>query len=538
MIPAGDLFSTYQKAEKLLAAGELKKAADLCKSILDANPDFAYGYHLMSSLFRATGTYDKALTFAQMAVERDPGVAIFHLQLGQVLFGLSYYQEAAATFEKAYQLDPNNAVTLLLKASAYVQLGQFDVAEGLFRRARAIADIPEIDEHEGLCMVMKGDTDKAEVLFDRLLERKPDYFYGHIHKGKILFERKQYAEAEACYARALKFDPKAHEGLHGMALVNEGQNRLDAAIPFAFQAVNVNPASLPSVMLLGQLLLRQRKAAAAEQVFRQALLLAPESVYALHGLADALIQQKKREEALPYVEQALIARPGNKVMQYFRAILSGEQVDTAPKEYINELFDAYADNFDHHLQHRLAYKTPTVVASAIRALPIMVGRRDLSMLDLGCGTGLGAEALRDITRQRIGIDLSQKMLDKARSKQLYEELHALDICEFMTGYEHTFDIVTAMDVLVYIGNLSPFFKAARNVLAQNSILAFTIEKEDGADSFRLNVTGRYTHSIPYILSMAKEEGYELLTQEEVILRTESDQPVRGCIFILKKAQMH
>lgn len=538
MIPAGDLFRTYQQAEKLLADGELKKAADLCKSLLNSNPDFAYGYHLMSSLFRATGSYDQALLFAQMAVERDPNVALFHMQHGQALFALSRNQEAAAAFEKAYQCDPTNALALLLKADAIGQLGEFEAAAKLFQRARDLADIPEIDEHEGLCMVAKGDTDRAEALFDRLISRQPDYFFGHIHKGKILFEKKHYAQAEACYARALKLNPKAHEALHGMALINEGQDRLDEAISCAFQAVNANPASLASVMLLGLLLMRQRKAAAAEQVFRQAILLAPENVYVLHGLANVLIQQKKREEALPYVDQVLAKKPDHPVMKYFRALLSGGQMETAPKEYVHELFDAYADTFDHHLQKRLAYKTPAVVADAIRALPGMKGRTGMSLLDLGCGTGLGAEALKDITQHRIGVDLSPKMLEKARTKQLYEALFSLDICEFMTGYEHTFDIVTAMDVLVYIGNLSPFFKAARNVMASGGALAFTIEKGPDGDTFRLNNTGRYTHSVPYILSLAKEEGYEVLAQEDVVLRTESDKPVQGCIFILKKMPMH
>src|SRR5688572_8387563 len=167
MIPASDLFSTYQEAQAMVDSGDLKQAADICRQILDHHPNFPYGYHLMSSLFCATGTYSNALTFAQMAISKDPSVPLFHIQQGQILFSLGDNAAAAQAFQNAHLLEPRSPYPLLLWADAQAQQGKFEDANTLFVRARSAGDIPEIDLHEGLCRMMQGQFENAEQLFSR-----------------------------------------------------------------------------------------------------------------------------------------------------------------------------------------------------------------------------------------------------------------------------------------------------------------------------------------------------------------------------------
>jgi len=226
-------------------------------------------------------------------------------------------------------------------------------------------------------------------------------------------------------------------------------------------------------------------------------------------------------------------------VKHLRTVLDGMTIENAPKEFVRTFFDGFAENFDHQLQQRLSYKIPSLLADRFRALPEMKNKSRLSLLDLGCGTGLVAEALKDITGLRVGVDLSDLMLQKARDKQLYAELHMQDIVEFMLACKRTFDLAIATDVLIYVGNPVPFFNASRNVLSASGLLAFSIEIEESTDPFPLNyATGRYSHNVPYILSLAQKEEYEVVLQEECVLRTEKGQPVKGLLLILKKAQIH
>lgn len=541
MNPAPDLLNTYHKAEALLVAGELRQAADLCKSLLDTNPEFPYGYHLMSSLFTATGTFEKALTFAQLAVHMAPTVPAFHLQRGQVLSAIEQWEQASTAFEQAYLLDLKNPMPLLLWGWARAQLRQYDDALELIACARSVYDIPQVDEYEGICRAMRGETEQAELLFDRLIVRAPDYAPGYVHKGNLLMNANHTTLAEASFARALKYDANAEGALFGMALLHVRQGHPEIAIRYAMQAMQAHPRSWRCHMLLGSLLTSQPHDRSAEQVLEQAHLLMPDNLYVLHMLVGMLLRKQKQPEALRRVEALLAANSDQEALRHMRSMLKGDMAPGAPRDYITRLFDGYAGRFDPHAQPGLAQKLPLLLAE--KAREHFSDPHALSLLDLGCGTGVTAYGLQDITGVRIGVDLSERMLDRARATSLYTELYPLDMIEFMQASDRTFDLVTAVDVLMHSGNLVAFLQQSRAVLKSSGLLAFTIEKEflernAPKQGFRLQPTGRYIHSARHVLSLAEEHGYDLLAQEDVVLRTEHYVPLHGVAFIFKKIQTH
>ena len=66
--------------------------------------------------------------------------------------------------------------------------------------------------------------------------------------------------------------------------------------------------------------------------------------------------------------------------------LTGSTPKTAPRKYVESLFDKNAKNFEKMLLIELKYKTPKL----IRDILIKPNSKDTlgSVLDLGCGTGL------------------------------------------------------------------------------------------------------------------------------------------------------
>ncbi|MGO8659116.1 methyltransferase domain-containing protein, partial [Rhizobium ruizarguesonis] len=66
------------------------------------------------------------------------------------------------------------------------------------------------------------------------------------------------------------------------------------------------------------------------------------------------------------------------------------------------------------------------------------------LLDLGCGTGLTGGALRDLCEDMTGIDISEKMVEIAHEKDLYETLFVAEVEDFLDDNdEEAFDIITA-----------------------------------------------------------------------------------------------
>jgi predicted TPR repeat methyltransferase len=537
MNPSSELYDAYREAEALLAAGELRRAADLCKVMLDSNPEFSYGYHLMSSLFRATGTHARALEFAQIAVRMAPEVGEFHIQHGQILLSVGDWAGATAAFEAAYNVTQDDPIALLLWADACARQSDFEKAEMLFVRARGMENIPEMHEYEGLCMAMQGRVGEAETLFALLIAERPEYYPGHIHMGKLLMDHKFTVRAEACLARALRINPVAYDALYRMALLNEWQGQPDIAIRYAMQAIQISPQAWESHLLLGSLLLKQHHYKEAEQVLIQSHGVRPADAYALQLLVSAMCMQHKRDAVLLMLDRALALAPDNTVMRFVSAMLRGENPPAAPKEYVTTLFDGCAEEYDHHLHHMLDYRVPNAIFELVHSLPDY-NSPTLSLLDIGCGTGLVAEALKGNTILRAGVDIADKMLDKARMKQLYTHLYSLDAIEFMLSSDRTFDLVVAADVLCYFGSLEQVMHAARNVVSTQGLLIFTIEKDESTPSFQLRNTGRYAHSPRYVRSLAADAGYVLVKEVDVALRMDHFTPVAGTLFAFRKAQLH
>lgn len=203
--------------------------------------------------------------------------------------------------------------------------------------------------------------------------------------------------------------------------------------------------------------------------------------------------------------------------------------DTLPQAYVTALFDAYAPRFDRALLIGLGYQGPELLLRSLEAV-----RRPEStfgtMLDLGCGTGLMGERLRARASWIEGVDLSPAMVARAGTKAVYDALHVGELVAHLVAGERRFDLITAADVLIYLGDLRRFFAAAAARLADGGLLALTVEaaEADGAGiERRLRPSRRFAHSADYVRRMADGAGLELRHHEEAVLRRDGTQAVEG-----------
>lgn len=212
--------------------------------------------------------------------------------------------------------------------------------------------------------------------------------------------------------------------------------------------------------------------------------------------------------------------------------LKGESLDKSSKEYVKFEFDNFAKSFENVLIGSLNYKTPKLISEKL--LPHLDSTRTYSILDLGCGTGLIGDELKNVSNKLVGLDLSSEMLKIAEKKNIYSDLIECDIEEYLSNLEENkYDIIVAADVFVYIGELFKIFKYTKSIIKSNGIFAFSIELTEKKD-YELNKSGRFAHSINYIKLLSKEFGYLVLLEEIVDLRLESDKYVKGVIIILKE----
>ncbi|WP_431283430.1 methyltransferase domain-containing protein [Humitalea sp. 24SJ18S-53] len=321
----------------------------------------------------------------------------------------------------------------------------------------------------------------------------------------------------------------------GATLAEAGQ--LPAAVKFLQAALRRAPRDAVAWRNLGQALAAQGDAAGAVEPLTRAIALAPRAAEPRLALAHARREAGDAEGARQAATEAL-ARAGRdagmaaQARFLLAALGAGEAPDRAPAAYVRGLFDQYAGRFDADLEGNLGYRTPSLLAAALAAAGVTPARA-LRVLDLGCGTGLSGLVLAPFAARMEGVDLSPRMLALAEARGLYAALHAADLLAFLPPQAGGWDLVAAVDVLNYLGDLGPALQQIAVALVPGGIAAFSIETGDVAP-FALGEGMRYRHAPAHVAALAAAAGFSVLIQQDAVLREEKGVPVAGTLFVLRR----
>lgn len=278
--------------------------------------------------------------------------------------------------------------------------------------------------------------------------------------------------------------------------------------------------------------LKRGDAAAAADILRQVVETAPGFATAWFALASVREAMGDRDGAIAAFTAARDAdrEDYHGARLHLARLGIGEATPAMTGVYVRRLFDQHAPEFDQALVERLDYRGPELLLAALR--PRSGQRLRLgSVLDLGCGTGLGGAAFRPHCDWLVGVDISPRMVEQARAKGLYDRLAVADLLEFLAaeaGASH--HLVLAADVFVYCSDLRPIVKAVAAVLAPGGRFAFTVETH-GDPGVRLQPTLRYAHGSAHVRAAIAAAGLELELLTAASTRTEKGAPVEGLLVV-------
>ncbi|WP_332302484.1 class I SAM-dependent methyltransferase [Rhizobium sp. GR12] len=213
----------------------------------------------------------------------------------------------------------------------------------------------------------------------------------------------------------------------------------------------------------------------------------------------------------------------------------GEPPSKAPDAYVETLFDQHAEAFEDILVEQLGYAVPMMVRQRLQTLKLGPFTR---LLDLGCGTGLTGEALRDMADDITGIDISENMVELAHEKDLYETLYVAEAEDFLEDNDdEPFDIITATDVLPYLGALEPLFFGAAENLIPGGLLIFSSETlPEATMAGRPYIVGphqRFAHSETYVRERLAATGFDIVEVTDINVRMQDGNPTPGHLVIAK-----
>lgn len=319
----------------------------------------------------------------------------------------------------------------------------------------------------------------------------------------------------------------------------------------------------PSVLTnLGAVRLKLGRPHEAVGLLREALAQEPDNAEAQGHCATALAELGRCEEALVHFERALaldarapalwtlrgsvlkelgrdgeaeaswrtaLERGGDAALltYYLAGLHAAPAPDHAPREYVEALFDGYAEGFEQHLVQGLRYDAPRVLLEPLAAT------RFRHALDLGCGTGLAGPGLRRLAERVTGVDISSRMLQQATARGSYDALHHADVAAFLRESAGPFDLVLAADVFVYVGATDEVFGLLAARMPPGGDFCFTVEESGGAP-LQLRASLRYAHSEAGLRRSAAHHGFAVRRIERRTLREDQRQPVGGLFCWLQR----
>jgi predicted TPR repeat methyltransferase len=402
----------------------------------------------------------------------------------------------------------------------------------------------------------EGKLSEAEKGYQEILKRRPDWGEVLNALGNLFLDQDRPNEAKSIFEKAANLNSPNLPACYNLGRLKQLENDHRGAITVYKILLDQQPTMGQVWNNLGVAYREIGKPDDALSSFRSAVKFAPQMAEAWNNLGvaqdehslveDALNSYRKSIEIQPdyvsphlnlgislqkfeqfkeaevHYNKVLKIQPNNKIAKFMLQSIGGSEIpDAAPVEHVRNIFDQCAENFETILVEGLEYKTPELLFNLVR--PFLTEK--MTILDLGCGTGLGAHLYQPFAESLTGVDVSSKMLKKAYAKKLYNRLEIFDILQEWV-FPKKFDLIYSSDVFVYFGNLDPIIKSASSYLAKGGKIAFSVEKlNDNSNDYQLFPSGRYAHSQAYIQESLNRHGLQLMEIKTADVRNQSGNPV-------------
>lgn len=409
------------------------------------------------------------------------------------------FADAEKGYLKVLKRKPRWGQVLNALGTVYLDQSHPDKAKRFFAKAANLRP-PNLPACYNLARLKQRDNDHkgASTIYKRILEEQPDYGEVWNNLGIACRETGNQDESISCFQKAVKFAPKMAEAWNNLGVAQDEFNMVEDSA----------------------------------RSYRIAIEIRPDYTSAHFNLGSSLQKLKKFVEAEKHYNKVLEIEPDDEAAKFMLQSLGTTSVipDAAPVEHVRRIFDQCAGIFEKILIKDLEYKTPELLFNL--ACPHLT--KEINILDLGCGTGLGAPLYRPFAKCLTGVDVSSKMLERAAEKNIYDKLEVFDILQDW-AFPEKFGLIYSSDVFVYFGNLDKIIASISLHLDCGGIIAFSVERlEDKSLDYQLYPSGRYSHSQKYIESCLGQHDLQLIEATNSDIRKQSGSQVKGLLIVAKK----
>lgn len=220
------------------------------------------------------------------------------------------YAEAVPLLEKALAADPADYRARFNLAFALTQLQRDQ--EAIQQYAKVVEQQPDLVPSRlnlGILLLRQKQPAQAAPHLEFAVEKKPQDFRARFYLAEALLGAGHDERAAAAYRQALELDPKSASAAMGLgrALARAGQ--LDAAQEQYQNAIQLDPEFRDAFLELAELLEQKQQPAQALSLYLEFLKTKPDAVAVRERAGVLLLQQKRYDEAIQQLEEAVKQNP-------------------------------------------------------------------------------------------------------------------------------------------------------------------------------------------------------------------------------------
>jgi protein O-GlcNAc transferase len=271
-------------------SGRWHEAEQLCRQVIENDPNDADGWRLLGLVLDQQGKPDEAEACYRQAVQIQPDFAEAHFSLGSVLLRQNQPRAAEAELRCALALRPDHAAANFRLAMALQAQGRLE--ESVAEYQRSIGLRPNLVEaHINLGNVLReqGKTEEAAASYLQALRVQPASALALSNWGLLLLESGRLQEAENTLRQALHYQPRSAHAHYNLGTVLWRQGRPDEAVLSFQRALREQPDYIDAHLDLGNVYKDLGCLDDAVAAYRTGLHLKPDAAHVHSNLVQTLL---------------------------------------------------------------------------------------------------------------------------------------------------------------------------------------------------------------------------------------------------------
>ncbi len=299
---------SFDRAMRLLHAGDAVAAAKMCRASLVAAPDNVDLLTLLGVALLDDRQARDAVEPLQQAVALAPRFARARENLGQALMAVGRLDEAVQQLQQAVQLDPQAEAVRMKLAHALALSGRGEEADTIYEQALISAPdlrrLVEAGEH-----LREGRLPECEQVCRELLAENADNVNALRLLAKAAGDRGRWGLAERLLTRVLILAPGFDDARIDLARVYKQQDRVAEAVLCTTEVIARSSRNPYAWYMHASMLAIARRYDEALAAYRRAIELRAHHPAAWVGMGHLLKTLGRQEEGIAAYRKAIEQRP-------------------------------------------------------------------------------------------------------------------------------------------------------------------------------------------------------------------------------------